>query len=404
MKKQVSNKSKIPAKQLAVRPTLRRTHLPASQANGTTATQQARLGPASLTPAEVLQLQRTLGNQAVDQFRAGAIQPRPVQAKRSDQPGGQPILQSRSVSPGLALPPVQSGSLSRSEFDGLMQQHFGVGRVFNGSRTDQENELRQTPGNSSLAFNPPDWQDWNPGSDSTLYAQIANAFRQYAETFGGIPPVQEIGFFNVRYAYDHTSARVVTERNVPAVFGGGTLLIYRYITTSAKALPTGRSTSGKAPLPLPLREDTVSRIITHELAHGLVEVALTPASTGGAAGQAPDPQLLTDYKTAVGWTAGAAPRLFDIGAPAVQQAIAAGTVPDSTYEITQANWNEPRWIEQPISSYMTTHPAEDFPEAVMAYVVQPDLLRTRSPRRFQFIATRANRLGPLLRQIGPASR
>jgi hypothetical protein len=50
---------------------------------------------------------------------------------------------------------------------------------------------------------------------------------------------------------------------------------------------------------------------------------------------------------------------------------------------------------------MTSHPSEDFPEAIMAYMNQPDLLRVRSPRRFQFILERALQLGPLLRQIRP---
>lgn len=301
----------------------------------------------------------------------------------------------------FSLPPVQTGPLDRSEFDQIMQEHFGVGRVFNGTQSDQENYLRAASGNPNLSFNPPNWQDWNPGSNSALYAHIVNALREFVEVFGGMPAVQEIGFFNSRYAYDHGSNRVVAEPGAAAAFGGGTLLIYRLIATSAKALPTGRSTSAAAPLPLPRREQTVSRIITHELAHGLVEIGLTPTSTGSAAGSAPDPQLLNDYKAAVGWTAGANPRLFDIGVPAVGQAITQGREPDNAYEITQNNWNDPRWIEQPISGYMTTHPSEDFPEAVMTYVTQPDLLRTRSPHRFQFILERSDRLRPLLRQIGP---
>jgi hypothetical protein len=372
----------------------------------------------------VLQLQRAVGNQAVDQLLAGTATARPVQSK--GQPDGQVAAihsdaargirrlpadrghapaatasQAGGQAGSLALPPVQSGSLARSEFEALMQGHFGVGRVFDGTQADQEAELRQASGRPDRAFNPANWQDWNPGGDSPIYAQIVNAFRQFSEALGGIPPVQEIGFFHTRYAYDPGSGGVVTEPNVAATFGAGTLLIYRYIERGAKALPTGRSDSGSAPLPAPLREQTVSRIITHELAHGLVEVALTPRSSGRAAGQAPDAELLRDYQAAVGWSSGSPPRLFDIGVPAVRAALAQGNMPDSAYEITARNWNEPRWVEQPISGYMTSHPSEDFPEAIMAYMNQPDLLRVRSPRRFQFILERALQLGPLLRQIRP---
>ncbi|MGB3396675.1 MAG: hypothetical protein WBB60_09510, partial [Nitrospira sp.] len=46
--------------------------------------------------------------------------------------------------------------------------------------------------------------------------------------------------------------------------------------------------------------------------------------------------------------------------------------------------------------YMTTHPSEDLPEAVAAYVNTPELLRQRSPRRFQFLDTHRAVLAPFL--------
>lgn len=348
-------------------------------------------------PKQVLDLQRIVGNQAVGR----ALEDAPHQVMRV--PTTPSARRRRAAQPEdeLSLPPAQQHSLPRSEFDSLMQRHFGVGSVVDGTQALQEGILRSASGNPSLAFTPDRWQEWSPGSDSPIYAHIVNGFRHFVQAFGGIPAVGEIVFFHTRYAYDRGSASVVTEPNTAAAYGGGTLLLYRKLTLSAKPLPTGRSTSGPAPLPLPHREDTVTRIITHELGHGLVEVGLTPAGSAETGRAAPDPQLLDDYRAAVGWTSGSNPRLFDAGVPAVSQALAAGTVPESSYEITQASWNEPRWVEQPISAYMTTHPAEDFPEAVMTFASQPDLLRARSPRRFQFMLTRAQQLAPLLRRIGP---
>ena len=302
----------------------------------------------------------------------------------------------------FTMPDVQTGSVSRTTFDRIMLQHFGVSRVFNGTRSDQESYLRSASGNPGLSFNPTSWTDWNPGSDSEIYAHIINAFRSFAVTFGGIPPVNEIGFFNEKYSYSHSSSGVVRERGTAAAFGGGKLLIYPLMTMSAKTLPSGRSENSPAHLTLPLRSQTVTRIITHELGHGLVEIGLTPTGTTSSGGAAPVPQLMNDYRRTAGWTTGSNPQLYDIGVSAVQTAIAAGRVPDARYQINQTNWNQPNWIEQPVTGYMTTHPSEDFPEAIMTYVTQPSLLQSRSPGRFRFIRQRAHQLGPLLRQIVPA--
>jgi len=302
----------------------------------------------------------------------------------------------------LTLPQEQTGSLTRSTFDSMMQSHFGINRVFNGTQSDQERYLRSASGNSSLIFAPASWTDWNPGADSEIYAHIVNALRAFTETFGGIPSVIEIGFFDVRYAYDHATSSVVLETNAAAAYGGGTLLVYRIASSVAKKLPSARSDTAAAPLPMPSRQETITRIITHELGHGMVEIGLTPTGATASGGSAPDPQLMNDYKTAVGWSSGSAPRLYDIGVPAVRTVIEAGGIPDTRYLITRANWNQPNWVEQPVSAYMTTHPSEDFPEAVMTFVASPELLRSRSPRRFQFILQRTARLAPFLRSIAPA--
>jgi hypothetical protein len=110
--------------------------------------------------------------------------------------------------------------------------------------------------------------------------------------------------------------------------------------------------------------------------------------------------MLDDYKRAVGWIGAAgSERLFDIGAQAVQIAIANGSLPPATFEITEAHWNDPRWVEQPMSGYMVAGgPSEDFPEAVSAYVHVPAALRARSPRRYAFLDARKSRWQSGLRQ------
>jgi hypothetical protein len=80
----------------------------------------------------------------------------------------------------------------------------------------------------------------------------------------------------------------------------------------------------------------------------------------------------------------------------VQAALSAGRAPPSKFRITGFNWNDPRWIEQPLSGYMTTHPSEDLPEAIAAYVNFPELLRVRSPRRYEFLETHRAVIAPYL--------
>lgn len=124
-----------------------------------------------------------------------------------------------------------------------------------------------------------------------------------------------------------------------------------------------------APLPLPTREESTRRLLTHELGHGLAEAA-----------HSIEPGLFDDYKREVGWVATQPSQLFDIGQPMVQTAIASGSPPPAQFEITVNNWNSPQWVEQPVSSYMVSGgPSEDFAEAVMTFVREPNLLLSRSP-------------------------
>lgn len=299
-----------------------------------------------------------------------------------------------------AVPPrapvgVYRDPMLRADFDRQLQQRFSVTRVFTGTFADQVNRLNyfgagQRPGD---LLQQASWTAWDPGPDSDVYDWIIAAFASLARSYGGVPPVQDLSFYEVDYHVD-TSGALVPNPDVVAEYGGGHMAIYHTAVTRATSVvrPTGRSAgTTAAPRQALTAEAGVRETVVHELGHGVVETALSGATP-------PDPAFMTDYRREVGWTAGGTPELYDAGATAVQTALAAGTAPPAAFRITAANWNDPRWIEQPLSSYMTTHPSEDLPEALANYVNRPALLRDRSPRRFAFLDARRATLAPFLRR------
>jgi hypothetical protein len=162
------------------------------------------------------------------------------------------------------------------------------------------------------------------------------------------------------------------------------LIIYKGITTS-NVLRQGTDVFTN-----PTAEQGVHRNIAHELGHGVAEISLGQA--GAPPGQ--DPTLFTDYRRAVGWTAGSSPELYDIQAPGVEKALENGTPLPAEAHITPQNWYLSKWKERPLTSYMTDNPGDDFSEAIMAYVNEPDTLKTLSPARYKFLDERKSRWGP----------
>jgi hypothetical protein len=290
-----------------------------------------------------------------------------------------------------AAPAAAPSGLSRTDFDETMKKRFGVTRIMTGTMQQQMSNLTPPGGAPPGGVVLPNWQQWDPGSASQSYSSIIEAFEDFAASVGGLPGVREIIFFNVDYEVNQAGIGI-PKPTVGASFGAGEMVVYRALTTMNKALPISRSNvQGKypsvvfgvagpgstpgAPSPLPSRAESAKRVVAHELGHGLAEEAM-----------AIDPTTFARYQSEVGWTPGFPTQLFDIGVPAVATALAAGTMPPAAYEITENNWNSPKWVEQPLSGYMVAGgPGEDFPEAVMAYVHAPNLLLSRSPRRFKFI-------------------
>ncbi len=312
------------------------------------------------------------------------------------------------------VPPATPTPMTRAQFEQTMRTTYGVTTIRNGTEADQ----RQSMG---IASNPaavlPGWQAWDPGASNTVYQDIVDSFAAVNGTFSGVPIVSEITFYHTYYGLQNGA--YVARSGVGAQFGSTDLSVYESTTTANKGLPIGRSVaSGRyadmpvaslgyggdpnaAPVGLPSRRQSAMRIIIHELGHGIAVAALQPGY-GGVGTTAVDPNMITDYRRAVGWANFS--DLYDIGVAAVSTAIQAGTTPPAAQHITASNWNDPVWVEQPISDYMVSGgPGEDFAEAVMVFVENPGLLLARSPHRHAFLDTRRATWQPRLRQPTPAA-
>jgi hypothetical protein len=323
------------------------------------------------------------------------------------------LLQRNPKAPAQGPPIAVVADMSRQDFEREIAR-FGVSRVAEGTKAEQESK---TTGGRTIA----NWTAWSPPDPSPMFRSIVDAFEDFATGFGGTPKVSEILFFDMDY--EVTGSGLQAAPNVPAAFQGGSLFVFRGFEKKNKLLPVARSdASGKypsvttgapdptktggAPLPDAGRGGSQRRIIVHELGHGLVEdkhaqdskaaqTKLEQDNPGkkGLVAPAP-PTLIDEFAKAVGWFKGT---LYDIGDPAVEKAIQGGTQPSAT-PITTADWNSPKWKEQPMTDYSVSGgPSEDFPESLMAYHFAPDLLKARSPHRWKFFETNKGKWGSFLR-------
>jgi hypothetical protein len=305
---------------------------------------------------------------------------------------------SQSKSP---LATSSSAPMTRTEFEATVLQRFGVAVVRTGTLQDQENAAINHLAKIPPKIDKDTWKSWDPGSSSEIYRWIISSIESVSANFAGIPAIQEIIFFNDNYEQNPTG----TVRIIPKIggtYGAGVLRIYKDMISTQKAFPTERSSttpSKKTSAPNMTVEEAVRHVITHELGHGLVEATFPP---NGSNEKGADPSMIDDYKLAVGWTgAVGSERLFDIGAKEVENAIKDGLPLPAKYEITKENWDDSGWVEQPISVYMV-NPTEDFAEAVSIYINAPNILRTLSPHRYNFIHSRKSRWSSGLRKTATA--
>ena len=173
--------------------------------------------------------------------------------------------------------------------------------------------------------------------------------------------------------------------------------MFKIIETRNKWLPAARSKQGAqypalggrlggvegqrggAPLPLPSRAASERRVIAHELGHAVVEGMMTPGVEQADPLDKDLDRRLRDK--AVGWFGN---DLYDIQDQSVRKAIQDDNTRPAAAPITRADWNDPKWGEQPITNYPLVGAHEDFPESLMAYLYAPQLLKERSPARFKF--------------------
>ena len=310
-------------------------------------------------------------------------------------------------------PKPKKTPMTRADFDKTMRDEFGVFLIKTGTLADQRKELGLTKRPQVVL---PNWKSWDPGTSSDVYQNIVDSFEQFNTEFSGFPTVNSITFYNMHYS---VKANTVTEnKTVGASFGARDMNIFSATTTVDKGLPMARSNAtgtyqnkpilgfsypgdpNAAPVGLPTRKQTVMRIILHELGHGIAVAAQSNNYNG--TNKAIDPSMISDYMAAVGWLNHGA--LYDIGVPAVATDLAAKKAPDPKYQITGATWNHSKWVEQPVSDYMVSGgPGEDFAEAVMTYIENKTLLKSRSPRREAFLGARKATWQPRLQQKGPRS-
>jgi len=320
--------------------------------------------------------------------------------QRASNPGSS-LLANPSVmplQPQVTLPVVGKAPISRGDFNLIMTHKFGVKTIKTGTKKEQEKALtRHKLPPATL----PGWQAWDPGSSSMIYNYMVKAFETFGQSFGATPKVSKITFFKTAYNRDPNTGIITPDGTAGASFGLTDLNIFEALTTLNHAIPFARSITGKyahapgivvtspgstpgAPMAVPSRSESVIRMIAHELGHGVQSAAMSLPDPKSA----PDTGMMDDYMSTIGWTK-SPQKLFDIGVPAVVQAISTGSTPPSQHEIKDSNWNHPKWVEQPMSRYSVTGgPGEDFAEAVMVYVTNPSLLKSRSPRRYGFIHNR----------------
>jgi hypothetical protein len=307
------------------------------------------------------------------------------------------------ASTGMTATPV--ANLSFEEFRRIMLVRYGVREIRVGTFDEQVNRLPRG-GSPSTGLSRNTWQSFDPSTSPGIFTSIIEAFRDFEQSIGGVPPTDRILFFDTKYEFDPSQSRFTPNPNEGASFGDGELLIYRAVLLRQKSLPIARSNprgryrdvplggtirpTGSipgAPIPALSQAESANLMIVHELGHGLAEAAYRT-----------DSDVFNNYNRAVGWL-GTPPILYDIRARPVQQAIRQGTPLPPAFEITREHWNDPRWVEQPVSGYMVSGgPGEDFAEAVMTYVRNRELLRSRSPHRYEFIHARIARWLSELRQ------
>lgn len=345
-----------------------------------------------VNPAIEQSIQRTTLNSFIKQKTRESSRPIDITSGSSNltiqrQPMPVPVSPLRTVTPVITQRYRPTGSITRQEFDRYVKTNFGVADVHTG--TQQEQEQRSTRLNIP-AVTIPNWQRWDPGTDSDDYTSIINGIENMADALGAIPTIRTITFFKVFYNPDATGTGI-PDSSIGATFGAGSLTIFEAFSGSTHPA-IGINTPSGAPTAPANRERDIAHTITHELGHGVAEAAMASQNN----------QTFVEFRAAVGWI-GNPEVLYDIGQPTVRAAIASQTQPPSQHRITPSRWFDNTVSEQPMSRYaIDGGPSEDFAESIAAYINNPSVLQQRSPARYNFIRNNINTWRTRMRATMPA--
>lgn len=111
---------------------------------------------------------------------------------------------------------IYRSPMARGDFEREMRR-FGVRQIFTATFEQQRDRLNYFGAGAKPGdlLSEATWAAWSPGDDSAVYDWIVAAFAAFARSLGGIPKVQEIGFFSMAYELSSTGT-LTARRNVAA--------------------------------------------------------------------------------------------------------------------------------------------------------------------------------------------
>lgn len=240
---------------------------------------------------------------------------------------------------------------TRAQAEAVLQQRWGVGKITEGTQESQAKEIAMMNSEALRAEStPPDvekmlaeagWQAWSPPDGSKVWGWLVNAFEDFSQTFGGVPPVQEIVFYETAYRFIPSARggpKLVPKPVEHASFSGGQLNVNHAAETNApnRGLPAGR-TKPKSDMHIPKASTEAGFRFTmvHELGHGLLEEKIKADMQQNK----PSDDFIKAYCRQVGWFDGL---LYDVGVEAVREALKKGERPHYMTRIS-GRWGDGKW-------------------------------------------------------------
>jgi hypothetical protein len=325
-----------------------------------------------MTANGLLTLQGLAGNAAVAHVALGG--------REGSRAGLQRVPETASPS----APPAGAASTSTGSAVEQLQRRWRIGTIRAGTLEEQADELlrygripRTTARTEAMRLlQAGGWASWEPPPDHAVWPDLARAFDDIAARFGGAPPIDRLLFFRTQWRYEAagpSGPQLQADATEGAYVSGETMVVYERGSLDQVSMPIAGRRSEEGPQGIQVSLTERGHVLTHELAHGLMQQFLS----------ADPPGENRRFRRLIGWVTDS--QLHDVGAPGVREAIDAGDQPDPASRITGDNWFLPRWREQPVSRYSVTHgPAEDMAETLAMFTRQPDVLAGRSPARHEW--------------------